>query len=191
MALLAESTGFQEYFSIVDRDIERFDPDPTEGKRLFYLPVYHVENLLLNEDEIFEVTHSIMLSKCPYTTAEEVSSDLQELVLSEKHLKPYAKALFDARLAKIAKDAYDAVYKRQTVPHTIPKFSEIEEEAKVVLKSAIANGIWRSECKGRDLLNAYCGKHSIRYEHFRNLLIDRIKTPPNELADIMSNILKS
>ena len=189
-ALLEESTGFQEYFSIVDGDIERFEPDPTEGGRLFHLPVYHVENLLLNEDEIFEVTHS-MLSKCPYTTAEGVSSDLQELVLSEKHLKPYTKALFDARLAKIAKEAHDAVYKRQDVSPTIPEFYKIKEEAEEILKSAIADGTWRSKCKGRDLLRAYCGQHGLKYEHFRNLLIGRIKTPPNELAEIMSHILKS
>ncbi len=193
-ALLAESTGFQEYFSIVDGDIERFEPDPTEGKRLFRLPVYHVENLLLDEGEILEVTRSMMRIKCPYTTAEGVISDLKKLILSETHLKPYTRALFDARLAKIAKDAYDAVYKRQTVPstpHTIPEFSEIEEEAEEILKSAIANGTWCSECKGRDLLKAYCNQHGLRYYHFRNLLISRIKTPPNELAEIMSHILKS
>ncbi len=193
-ALLAESTGFQEYFSIVDGDIERFEPDPTEGKRLFRLPVYHVENLLLDEGEILEVTHSIMRRKCPYTTEEGVISDLKKLILSETHLKPYTRALFDARLAKIAKDAYDAVYKRQTAPstpHTIPEFPEIEEEAKEILKSAIENDTWCSECKGRDLLKAYCGQHGLKYEHFRNMLIGRIKTPPKELAEIMSNILKS
>lgn len=193
-ALLTASIDFQQYFSIVDRDIERFESDPTEGKRLFRLPVYHVENLLLDENEILKATRSMLGLKCPYNTVEEVSSDLQKLILSETHLKPYTKALFDARLAKIAKDAYDAVYKQQTTPSTpltIPKFSEIEGEAKEVLESAIANGTWCSECKGRDLLKAYCGQHGLKYDHFRNSLISRIKTPPNELADIMSHILKS
>jgi hypothetical protein len=192
--LLTASVGFQQYFSIVDGDIERFEPGPTEGGRLFRLPVYHVENLLLDENEILEATRSMLGSECPHTTTDEVGKDLKKLILSETHLKPYTRALFDARLAKIAKDAYDAVYKQQTVPstpHTIPEFSEIEEEAEEILKSAIANDTWCSECKGRDLLKAYCNQHGLRYYHFRNLLISRIKTPPKELAEIMSNILKS
>lgn len=188
--LLTTSMGFQHYFSIVDGDIERFKSDPTDGRRLFHLPVYHVENLLIDENKIFEVTRSMIGSGCPYSSADEVSKDLQKLVLSETHLKPYTKALWDARLAKIAKDAYDAVYKQQTVSLTPQTFSEIEEEAKKVLEPAVADGTWRAKCKGRDLLKAYCGQHGLKYEHFRNLLIDRIETPPEALADIMSRILK-
>ncbi len=193
--LLTASIGFQQYFSIVDGDIERFEPDPTEGGRLFHLPVYHVENLLLDENEILEATRSILGSKCPYITADEVGMDLKELVLSEHHLNKYTQALLDARSAKIAKDAYDTAHRRQTVsstpPTTILEFPEIKEEAKEILKSALADGTWHSKCKGRELLRAYCGQHSLNYEHFRNLLIDRIKTPPKELAGIMSHILKS
>jgi len=193
-ALLTASIEFQQYFSIVDGDIERFESDPTEGSRLFHLPVYHVENLLLDENEILEVTRSMMGSKCPYTTAEEVSKDLQKLVLSEAHLKPYAKSLLDARLAKLAKDAHDAVYKHKSTSSQqpkIPEYSEVEEEAKRVLESSLADGSWRSKCKGRDLLKAYCGQQGLKYEHFRNLLISRMKTPPKALADIMSHILVS
>jgi predicted ATPase len=192
-ALLTASIGFQQYFSIVDGDIERFEPDPTQGKRLFRLPVYHAENMLLDENAILEVTRSMMGSKCPYTTAEEVSRELQNLVRSETHLKPYAKALLDAQLAKIAKDAYDAVYKQKTAPSTPPKiqYSDIEAEAKTLLESALADDTWRTKCKGRDLLKAYCGRHRLKYEHFRNLLISRINTPPKPLMDIMSRILES
>lgn len=193
-ALLTASIEFQQYFSIVDGDIERFESDPTEGSRLFHLPVYHVENLLLDENEILEVTRSMMGSKCPYPTAEEVNKDLQKLVLSGTHLKPYAKSLLDARLAKLAKDAHDTVYKQKSAPSQqpkIPEYSEIEEEAKKVLESSLADGSWHSKCKGRDLLKAYCGQHGLKYEHFRNSLIARIKTPPEALADIMDKILKS
>jgi predicted ATPase len=193
--LLTASIGFQQYFSIVDGDIERFEPDPTEGGRLFHLPVYHVENLLLDENEILEATRSMLGSKCPHTTADEVGKDLKELVLSKHHLNRYTQALLDARSAKIAKDAYDTAYKRQTVSSTPPtttlEFLKIKEEAEEILTSAIADGTWRSRCKGRDLLKAYCGQHGLKYEHFRNSLIDRIKTPPKELAEIMSHILKS
>jgi hypothetical protein len=192
--LLTTSIGFQQYFSIVDGDIERFESDPTEGSRLFRLPVYHVESLLLKESEILEVTRSMMGPKCPYAQVNDVTNDLQRLVLSETHLKSYTKSLLDARLAKIAKESYDAVYKRRTPPLSqlkIPEYSEIEEEARKMLESALADDTWRSKCKGRDLLRAYCSQHGIKYEHFRNVLINRIKTPPPELADIMGKILGS
>jgi predicted ATPase len=92
-ALLTASIGFQQYFSIVDGDIERFESDPTKGKRLFRLPVYHAENLLIDENEILEATLSMMGSKCPYTTPGDVKKDLEKLVFSDVHLKPYAKVL--------------------------------------------------------------------------------------------------
>ena len=97
-------------------------------------------------------------------------------------------------LHKLAKDAYDAVYKQKGTPSQQPKileYSEIEEEAKKVLESSLADDSWRSKCKGRDLLKAYCNQHRLKYEHFRNLLIERIETPPKALADIMAKILKS
>lgn len=192
--LLTVSTGFQQYFSIVDRDIKRFDLESMKGERLFRLPVYHVENLLLDENEILEVTRSMMGSACPYATGEEVCKDLQKLVLSGIHLKPYTKALLDARLAKMAKDAYDAVYNQKRSSSTAPKvleYREVEQEAKQLLESSLADGTWRCKCKGRDLLKAYCSQHGLKYEHFRNLLISRMKTPPKALADIMSQILAS
>jgi len=192
--LLETSVGFQQYFSIVDGDIERFEADPTCGRRLFRLPVYHVENPLLDENEIFDVTRQLMSSKCPYTTAEEVRYELLKLILSDQHLKPYAKALFDAKLAKKAKEACDEIFKNQAnaaVSFEKLKFSEIESEARSILQSSIEKDIWRSKCKGRDLLKAYCGLHGIKYEYLRNLLISRIKTPPEALEEIMKQILNN
>jgi len=191
-ALLTTTTGFQQYFSIVDGDIDRFEPDPTGGSRLFRLPVYHIENVLLDENEILEVTRHLMRGKCPYNTTDEVTKDLQELLFSATHLKPFTKAILDSKLSRMAKEAYDAVYKGgSTLTTSISKleYSEIEEEAKSLLRSALTNDTWRSKCKGRELLKAYCRKHGITYNHFRNLLISRIKEPPKVLADIMGKIL--
>ena len=188
--LLTLSTGFQQYFSIVDGDIERAASDPTAGKRLFRLPVYHVENFLLDECDIFEVTRASMRNKCPYSSASEVTQALKKLLLSDPHLKPFTKALLDAEIAKFAKTIQDAVFKGQSPPTTPPQFSEVETQAKVKLQAALDNGSWRAECKGRDLLKAYCGEVNLNYEQFRNLLIARMKTPPQALAVIMAQILK-
>jgi hypothetical protein len=195
-ALLTTSIGFQQYFSIIDKDIERLELDPTSGKRLFRLPVYHVENLLLDADKIFEVTRSFMLSRCPYQNAKEVDDDLKKLVLSETHLKAYAKALRDARVAKIAKEAYDSVYQGTDYqPQAIPKFSDILQEAQQVLQGALEKDTWRGDCKGRDLLKAYCSQDHIRqsfkYDQLRNLLISKIENPPKEIEGIISQILNN
>lgn len=191
-SLLTTSMGFQQYFSIVDGDIERPESDPTSGQRLFRLPVYHVENFLLNENEIFEATRVLLSNKCPYSSSADVNKALKRLVLLDSHLKPYTKALFDAQLAKIAKELQDAVFKRKEEDIRqvkLPGFTEIEAQAKQKLESAIADDTWRDKCKGRDLLKAYCTELELKYEQFRNLLINRMNTPPHALAEIMNRIL--
>ena len=192
--LLTASTGFQQYFSIIDGDIDRFEPDPTEGKRFFRLPVYHVENLLINENEIYEATKSMLGSGCKYNSPEEVKEELIKQLTSGSHLKSFTKALIDAKIAKTAKEAYDATFKNQdgrTITFEHYTFLEIEEKAQNILQSAINDDTWRAKCKGRELLKAFCGQNNIRYEHLRNILISRCSTPPKEISDIMNVILNS
>jgi hypothetical protein len=189
--LLSETTGFQYYYSIVDGDIDRSEVDPTDGERLFRLPVYHIENLLIEPTLIFEVTKAILGADCPYKSSDEVEAKLRELVLSEHHLKPFTKALLDARVAIMARKASDAVFQRRTEELEVKSidFVTVKEDAKMLLENATLNGDWIHKCKGRALLNAYCGFHNIRYEHFRNLIIDRMDKPPQKLQDIMKLII--
>ena len=190
--LLTTATGFQHYFSIIDGDIERLTDDPTEGKRLFRLPVYHVENFLIDDPVILQASRSIMGSNFPYTKQEEITTELKELLFSDVHLKPYTRALLDAYIANAAKYAYDAVYKSPKDPNVIPEvpdFAEMEETAKKNLQQYIDSDVWRQKCKGRELLRAYCGKYRMKYEHFRNVLISLVTSPPEGLSIIMKGIL--
>ncbi|NVM31672.1 MAG: DUF4435 domain-containing protein [Candidatus Helarchaeota archaeon] len=107
--LLTASVGFQQYFSIVDGDIERFDTDTIKGHRLFELPVYHIENLLINETLIYNAIRSFLGAECPYSSPNEVEEILKGLILSDTHLKPYTRALLDAEVAKLAIYAYNLV----------------------------------------------------------------------------------
>lgn len=191
-ALITASIGFQQYFSIVDRDIDRAEEDPTSGSRLFRLPVYHVENFLINEIEIFEVTKSMMGPTCSYQNAAEVTRDLEALVLSDQHVKTYTKAILDARISLLAKNACDSIFKRGQFDSTkiqVPDFNDVEVEVQKILQKSISDGTWRHDCKGRDLLKAFCAKNSLKYEHFRNILISRLKSSPPELSAIMEKIL--
>jgi len=186
--LLSTSIGFQEYYSIVDGDIERAEIQSAPG-RLFQLPVYHIENILLDSDIIFEVTKDMLGSTCPFEQPEDVTTKLKELLLNDQHLKPYTRALYDARIANCAKTAYDSVYKRQPETVTLPTFEAVEQEAVRLLREAIANGTWMKVCKGRELLKAYCHCFKLSYLHFRNSVIARMTEPPSILKTIMGAIL--
>jgi len=190
--LLSSSIEFQHYYSIVDRDIERSVPAPTSTAcdRLFQLPVYHVENFLLVDDLILASVREMLASQCPFDSAADVETELKQIVLSSQHLKPYASAMHDACLAKAAKAAYDAVYTKESQgAFSAPTFNQAEADAKSIMTSAVADGTWRDRCKARDVLKGFCGKHGLRYEHFRNLVISKLARPPVGLSQIMDQIL--
>lgn len=190
--LLSSSIEFQHYYSIIDGDIDRSIPAPVppRGKRLFQLPVYHVENLLLIDNLILNAMKDMMGSQCPYARESEVEAVLRQIVVSPQHIQPYARAMLDSRLAKAAKEAHDAVFRRQ-VPATqaVSTFAETEADATQAMRTAVTDGTWRAKCKGRDVLKRLCAMHSLNYEHFRNLLISRLTAPPSQIAQIMDQIL--
>jgi hypothetical protein len=108
------------------------------------------------------------------------------------HLKPFTKALLDAKLAGLAKRQHDAVYSKSancSEPIQRPEYSAVEREAEAILTEAIARNEWKARCKGRDLLKAYCGRLGMKYEHFRNCVSSSLSTPPPALVEIMRKIL--
>ena len=190
--LLTSSMEFQHYYSIVDGDIDRSVPAPAtaNGTRIFVLPVYHIENFLLSEKLILAATRDLLGAACPYPTEAEIQRALQQLVLDPAHLKPYASALLDARVARSAKEAHDAVFQRKAMAPAAPvSFTDAENQAWATMEQAVADGTWREKCKGRELIRAFSALHRLKYEHFRNLIISKMEAPPPELAKIMSVIL--
>lgn len=189
--LLLDSAGtFQEFYAIVDGDMPR-PGSPASTDKLFRLPVYHVENFLLAPDKIFAATQSFLKGKIPYASPQDIESELKQLVLEDAHLKCYSRAFFDAEVAKKAKEAWDAVYKRdrsEINEIVFPEFSSIEASALTRLQAAVADGTWPKVCKGRDLLKAFCRKNGFNYEHFRNSLIERFDEAPPELLEIFQKI---
>jgi predicted ATPase len=189
--LLTMSSGFQQFYSIVDGDLKQTSVvrSVPEG-RLFRLPVYHVENFLLDSTLILAVTKRMLGSKCPYSDVAAVTAELKAIVLCTGHVKPYAAAILDAKVAEAAKKAYDDVFqKTQSTASPIVTFAQAESEAEAVLKQAVNDGSWVAKCKGRDVLKIFCGKNGLRYEHLRNGIIAEMKTPPAALAEIMQQIL--
>ena len=190
--LLPSSIEFQHYYSIVDGDIDRSLPAPVPAgaTRLFQLPVYHVENFLLSSEIVFAAVKDLLGLKCPFAAEADIEAELRQLVLSPMHLQPFAKAMMDARLAKAAKEAWDAVFKQKSqAAAAIPDFVQTEADALKVMNDALSDDTWRQKCKGREVLKAFCSTHRLNYEHFRNLIISKLTSPPAGLAEIMNKIL--
>jgi predicted ATPase len=189
-SLLTSAISFQQYFCIIDHDIERGETDPSGGRRLFRLPVYHVENFLLMPDVIFKVSAQMLASQCPFAAPDDVETELKRLVIEDAHLLPYTKAVLDAEIGKLAKKAHDAVFSGKTdgLELKIPEFEVTKVSAKLQLEAALKDGTWTSKVKGRDLLKAYCTRHGLKYEHFRNSLIANLGQPPDGLHQIMAKI---
>lgn len=199
--ILTQSTsGFQEFYCIVDGDIHIARPRAIEedkSRRLFRLPVYHVENFLLDPDHIFELTRSMLGVKCPFSSANDVEECLKDLLTQPSHLAAFAGALYAAEKDELTWQIRSAI--SQGDLEKIEQlasgfdFSDIHEEARMILIDAIDDGTWRCKCKGRDLLKAYCGLINQSYDTFRNLLIDRIQWNKEDLhaglQEIMSQIL--
>ena len=189
-ALLTSAISFQQYFCIIDQDIERSEEDPTGGSRLFRLPVYHVENFLLVEKAILDATKQMLGLKCPFSTEAEVTQELKRLALTDQHLNPFTKAVLDGEIARVAKEAHDAVWKNKlaNLSLQIPGFDDTKTNCRKILNDAMADGTWKSKVKGRDLLKAYCSSHGLKYEHFRNSIIAAMQEPPQGLLDIINRI---
>lgn len=193
--LLTESFGYEQFYSIIDGDYMRLEDDPTDGSRLFKLPVYHIENLLLNSEMILNSLNRLKGNKCPYSRSEEVTAVLRELVLSENHLRAFARAAFDFKIALINKEIKDSLYKAKSgeeinYKFNKPDFEEILLSSREELEASLVDDSWRTKCKGRDLLKNFCGLHSVDYRDFRNLLLAEFDAanPPQELKKIMMNI---
>ncbi len=145
--LLSTSLTFQHYYSIVDGDIERFVDAPAKGgERLFVLPVYHVENFLLSSSHILRSVQSILGSQCPFDSADDIDRELKEILLSPAHLRPFARSLLDATLARLAKVAWDSVFRAVPIPsmEQVPTYDQMLTEAEKVMQQAIESGTWES-----------------------------------------------
>ena len=193
--LPTSSVGFQYYYSIVDGDIERSLPSPRSSSdgRLFQLPVYHVENFLLDPALILAVVREMLASECTYNTPADVELVLKSIVLDESHLKPFSRALLDARVAKLATEARNAVCENHQTPDVAairPTFQQVEQEAQKIMENALDDGTWKQKGKGRDILKGFCAKHGFNYKHFRNCIIAKMSSPPEGLANIMNQILQ-
>lgn len=185
--LLEHPTTFQQYYAIVDGDFKSKKVE--DRSRLFFLPVYHIENFLLDEVAILKTTQQLMRNRCTYKDTSEITKNLKELVLHDSHIRDYAGSMLHYQLNSIANNLAEKIRtsKDLQVP-PMPDFNSILPQAKNILEKSIVDEMWKSRCKGRKILKLYCGQISQDYESFRNVLIENIKQIPKQLAEIIGKI---
>ncbi len=188
--LLSKGSTFQDYYCIIDGDLERH-ADIDSFDNIFQLPVYHIENILLDEDNILLSTNKILGRSCSFSSKEQITNLLKEIAISDEHLLPFTRALLDSKVNKATKIAGDLIYQKRFVelaqiqPIT---FDSIKDEARQIIENSINNDTWKQVCKGRDLLKAYCKNNNLKYDHFRNLLISNLSDVPIGIKNIMDKI---
>jgi len=188
--LLTSSITFQQYYAIIDGDIERSIDPPLTG-RLYKLPVYHVENFLLDSRVILEVCKEMLRANCPYAVHDDVTRMLKTIILEDNHLNAFTNALREAKWATLAKQVCEGLYNGNSYQMPKLEFCTVKSEAKQLLEKSISTDEWRSKCKGREVLKAFCSKHQVKYEIFRNLILSKMASPPEGLSTIMDRILNS
>ncbi len=193
--LLTSSIGYEHFYSIVDGDYQRIVDDPTGGKRLFRLPVYHVENYIIDEAIIFSLISKIKRKSCTYKSALDITNELKKLLTDSHHLASLGKAIYDAKIASLKNEVEKEIFQSKELEVSLkfkrPEFQVAEKEAFELMKAAIKNNTWKEKCKGRELLKAFCGKNNIEYIQFKNLLLDQFncEKPPLSLKKIMDKII--
>lgn len=187
--LLKTANEFQNYYCITDRDIPR-DTSTDELENLFTLPVYHVENFLLDENLIHD-TLSALLGAKYQSSAKEIDELIKKTILEENHVVVYTKAILDNEVFTMTQTAKDLIFqnKHEELANLTPiMFIELKPKAIEILSKSIEEGTYKSIGKGRDILKAIASQFGVNYDHLRNLLISKTENPPEELKKIIEEI---
>jgi hypothetical protein len=81
---------------------------------------------------------------------------------------------------------------KQSSELSVTNLTSLYSEKRFRLEQSIADGSWKTEFSGRDILRRFANKQAIgKYEIFRNLIIDKMKVSefrPKGMDSILSII---
>lgn len=198
-------------FAIVDRDLKKEIP----VAEVLSWDVYHIENYLLEPNYIKQVLIAIkgnndlayedsnimeILENCASLTMidlvrHEMEAEVNQLLVSNIKTNSNRKA---KSVAPTLYDAIDESLKRlnQLNVSTLSKkaLEAKEEEIRKKYNNSLATSQWKFEFRGRDILKCFASKivPEVKYEVFRNLIIDRMvqdEYRPEGMAQVIAEIL--
>ena len=179
------------FFSIVDRD---FDGDQVaEAERRFSWDVYHIENYLLeakyisqailfnsiDKNQINEREIESMLKECATEGIDELikikmESHVNGLLVNSIKTKFGKGTSLTEGFAAVSNDSLERIQEVVKSQLTQGKLADLEKTIRISLRRSIANGKWRSEFRGRNILERFTGKINIgiSYAILRNNIIN-------------------
>jgi hypothetical protein len=182
-----------KFFSIVDRDFD--GPPPAEAESRFSWDVYHVENYLLNARFILEVVGSLQI-KSKLLKEAEVESKLRDCAnrTVDALVRTKMESLVNSTMVRCIRTTIDpakdlatgfrAVAERsrsaieRVLNESLQLSALVDTERKIrnELMSALNDGRWKAEFRGRDILHQFADREGLKigYERFRNLIASRM-----------------
>ncbi len=203
-----------KFYAVVDRDTETVKAG-NQQMSVFNWDVYHIENYFLNAAFIRKVLMALGTQHIP--KEEDVVNDLRIAAtetmdsLTRHDLSAYANSILvqsistksDPSKSDIAGEIFAAIKRSKTKidENLISKLSEDqirgeEHSIKQRYQTALANGTWIKDFRGRDILRKYVGKHVplASYEVFRNLILSKMQDEgyrPAGMKAVVDSILAS
>ncbi|MDB4944547.1 MAG: hypothetical protein JWP97_4081 [Labilithrix sp.] len=209
---IAEQSRMQavEFRAIVDRDFE-----PINTSLVASWDVFHIENYLLDATHVLRVFRRLMGARCPLLTTDDVEAEMNAAATSlldnlivevmERHchdtLRSQLATSFDrggGTAVQAAVAAVDQTKKRllEVADGALSQDSLVsfERRRRAELAGALANGQWRVEFRGRDILKQLIQRveKSLRYERFRNLILAEMESSghkPDGMAATLKRIM--
>ena len=202
------------FFSIVDRDFD--GPAPGTAENRYAWSAYHIENYLIHPAYIRSVLEGLEIGQAP-PTEQSIEADLleaardtipglvrerlehrvnQELVRSIRTNVDRAVDDVPSALHSVAEECAARVRSALDTTVSVNALARQQEELRSTFENALRDGSWRTELRGRDILHRFVNRANvgIRYERFRNLLINRMRLDgykPEGMRPVVDAILAS
>lgn len=200
------------FYAIVDSDAER-EVTQLRSARQFRWDAYHIENYLLQTSFILRVLTDVGLAQDKTESwvdeqlklaAANTTRDLVRHHVTER-LNAELLAALSLRVSATAEDlpgefaraVAASVVRVRTTAEEKAHESQIRDwadEYEATLTSALNDGTWRQVYRGRDVIRRFVNLHGggMRYEHFRELIISRMRDDafrPAGMARVIDAIL--
>jgi hypothetical protein len=206
----AERLGVaSRFYAIVDRDSDPL-PENTHPEQVRRWSVYHIENFLLEPRYITAASQALSGAVVGREVVETQLLESARGVIDSLVQRSLQKKVNDAlvRAINIGGDPGSGI--SGLVPSiqattarlelVLPMLADEDQlkqwasEDRSSYEGSLADGTWRYEMPGRDVLQRFVGAYvkGANYEAFRNLIIDQMiddSFVPPEISDVMEDIL--
>jgi hypothetical protein len=203
----------QRIYSIVDKDFD--ENEQKKGYTNYCWDVYHIENYLLVPKYILQAMKALLGRKCRLHNESDILNELKSCAsdctspLVYEKLDQWANIyLIKCLKTRINNDSTDPLTDFSTLVNksisdqielSNTELSHVELGKKYgqlikEMQNNLSDGTWMKAFKGRDILKCFVRNwvKGVNYEHFRNTIMDKMKTEnykPEGMVSILNKII--